>query len=101
MSKPEKRFNFSDIQPDQPGATPSDAAIDQAGERAGFVSREPLERIYKQERSKEPTTPLSMRPTVSVANRFITWCKRERYSYPEGLAELMRRAGIDGTRPPN
>lgn len=101
MNTTPRRFDFAGIQPDQPGDTPSDAVVDQAGDRAGFVSREPVERIYKQERTKEPTTPLSMRPTISVANRFITWCKRERFSYPEGLAELMRRAGIDGQGPSN
>ena len=101
MTSETRRFNFTAIQPDQPGETPSQADIDRAGDRAGFISREPVERIYKQERTKEPTTPLSMRPTISVANRFITWCKRERFSYPEGLAELMRRAGIDGNGPTN
>lgn len=88
------RFDFAAIQPDALENVPSDAAVDAAGDRAGFSSREPGERVYKQERTKEGLTTLSMRPKLSVANRFITWCQRERYSYPEGLAELMRRAGI-------
>lgn len=50
------------------------------------------QRIYKP--SKEATVPLSIRPPLSVANRFIAWCKANRLSYWEGLHELMTGKGI-------
>jgi hypothetical protein len=38
--------------------------------------------------------PLSIRPPLSVANRFVAWCKENRLSYWEGLNELMKHKGI-------
>ncbi len=73
---------------------PSIEKIDEAAERHGFTSREPTERLYKLETSKEATVPLSIRPPLSVANRFIAYCKRERLSYWEGLNELMKARGL-------
>ncbi len=73
---------------------PSIEKIDAAAERHGFTSREPVERLYKQDQAKEATVPLSIRPPLSVANRFIAYCKRERLSYWEGLNELMKARGL-------
>jgi hypothetical protein len=53
-----------------------------------------MERMYKNEGSKEATVPLSIRPPLSVANRFIAFFKQHRYSYWEGLEELMKHRGI-------
>jgi len=82
--------------PDKVSSTPAPSIekIDAAAERHGFTSREPAERLYKQDQAKEATVPLSIRPPLSVANRFIAYCKRERLSYWEGLNELMKARGI-------
>jgi hypothetical protein len=91
------RFAFDrlrEIAPDTPANEPSADQVDAVGARHGFTSREPAERIYKNDVSKEATVPLSIRPPLSVANRFIAFCKQHRYSYWEGLAELMRHRGI-------
>jgi len=88
------RFDFADIKPDAASPMPSTREIDAVGERQGFESREPTQRIYKKEQQKEATVPLSIRPPVSVANRFVLFCKENRLTYPQGLEELMKRAGI-------
>ena len=91
------RFAFdrlNEITPDKPADQPPADRVDAVGTRHGFTSREPMERIYKNEGSKEASVPLSIRPPVSVANRFIAFCKQHRYSYWEGLAELMNHRGI-------
>lgn len=90
------RFNLDVFKPDEAGATPTPSVekLDAIAGRHGFVSREPAERLYKQEQAKEATVPLSIRPPLSVANRFIAYCKRERMSYWEGLNELMKARGI-------
>jgi hypothetical protein len=91
------RFSFdrlSDIAPDVSTSEPPAAQVDAIAARHGFSSREPTERIYKNDASKEASVPLSIRPPLSVANRFIAFCKQHRYSYWEGLEELMRHRGI-------
>ena len=91
------RFAFdrlSEIAPETPTNEPPAAQVDAIAARHGFTSREPAERIYKNDGSKEATVPLSIRPPLSVANRFIAFCKQHRYSYWEGLEELMRHRGI-------
>ncbi len=91
------RFDFArlnEIAPDAAGPAPPVERVDAAGARHGFTSREPGERLYKNDGSKEATVPLSIRPPLSVANRFIAWCKQNRLSYWEGLNELMSRAGV-------
>jgi hypothetical protein len=91
------RFAFdrlNEIAPDNLAAQLPADRVDAIGSRHGFTSREPMERIYKNEGSKEASVPLSIRPPVSVANRFIAFCKEHRYSYWEGLAELMKHRGI-------
>lgn len=90
------RFNLDAFKPDEASDTPAPSVekIDAIAERHGFVSREPAERLYKQEQAKEATVPLSIRPPLSVANRFIAYCKRERLSYWQGLNELMKAKGL-------
>jgi hypothetical protein len=92
------RFAFdrlNEIVPDPAtNAQPPAKEVDAVGARHGFTSREPMERMYKNEGSKEATVPLSIRPPLSVANRFIAFCKQHRYSYWEGLEELMKHRGI-------
>ena len=91
------RFAFdrlNEISPDNLVEQPPVDRVDSVASRHGFTSREPMERIYKNDGSKEASVPLSIRPPVSVANRFIAFCKEHRYSYWEGLAELMKYRGI-------
>lgn len=92
------RFDFgkelAGIRPDASEPGPRIDRVDAIAERHGFISREPAERIFKNENSKEATVPLSIRPPLSVANRFIAWSKANRLSYWESLAELMNRAGV-------
>lgn len=73
--------------------------VDEIAGSAGFVSREalqPRETVFRAGRSQapEPTIALNMRASATVGMAFQRWCRENRYSYPEGLAEIMRRAGI-------
>jgi len=89
------------IKPSSPPDLPSNmAAVDAAAQNAGFISREaPLAsydspyRAMKVQRA-EPRIPLNLRIPVSVGGAFQRFCDENRYSYPEGLAEIMRRAGL-------
>ena len=89
------RFNLSAITPDtDPTPAPDTDQIDAIGKRHGFKSREAQDRLYKLDPMHEATVPLSIRPPLSVANRFIAWCRQNRYSYWEGLQALMNHKGI-------
>jgi hypothetical protein len=70
-----------------------DAKIDEVGERHGFVSREPTQKIVRRKEA-EPSANLNIRPPISTYNRFVAWAMEERLSYPEALKELMDRAKI-------
>lgn len=41
-----------------------------------------------------PFVAINTRAPVRVADPFIAWCEENRYSYWQGIEELMRRAGI-------
>jgi hypothetical protein len=88
------------IRPSISTAPPPDLArIDAVADNAGFVSREanaePEYPLRNQRYQKpEPRIPLNMRVPVSLGAAFQRFCEQERYSYPEGLAEVMRRAGL-------
>src|SRR5579875_1845 len=88
------------IKPTAPPAPPADfATLDGVAESVGFVSREaPLgEDLYTRRgrpRGPEAFEALNMRAPASLAAAFRRWCQENRYSYPAGLAEIMRRAGI-------
>jgi len=75
--------------------------IDAVADNAGFVSREvpqPSESPYTYRGARayrpEPRIPLNMRVPVSLGGAFQRFCEENRYSYPEALAEVMRRAGL-------
>lgn len=70
--------------------------IDAAGEAHGFVQRE-RPRAALQRRRKEigPTVAINMRVPEQVAATFIEFCERHRYSYWEGVQELMKRSCVD------
>lgn len=83
-----------DADDDRPPAH-KEAELDRAAERHGFTSREPLRKVVKRATPTEPTSNLSMRPPLSVFNRFVQFSMANRLSYPEALKELMDRAGLD------
>ena len=88
------------IRPSVPPESPTDLArLDEIAGNAGFVSREPanvLEAATRRgrPRGQEAFEALNMRAPSSLAAAFRTWCSENRYSYPGGLAEIMRLAGI-------
>lgn len=88
------------IRPAPPPDNPADMSkIDAVADDAGFVSREVQqvqEYVYRGTKGQrpEPRIPLNMRVPVSLGTAFQRFCEEERYSYPEGLAEILRRAGL-------
>lgn len=73
--------------------------VDAVAEGAGFVSREapPLQPVYTYRYGRqrpEPRIPLNMRVPVSLGQAFQKFCEDNRYSYPEALEEVMKRAGL-------
>ena len=97
--RPTARDKIQGIKPTTPPDPPADlATLDQVAGNAGFVSREaPAGEFYSRRgrpSGPEPFQALNMRAPVSLAGAFKRWCDENRYSYPAGLAEIMRRAGI-------
>jgi hypothetical protein len=41
-----------------------------------------------------PSVPLSIRVPLDIGRRFVLFCEENRYSYREGIEELMYRAGL-------
>lgn len=88
-----------DIKPSGPQEVITDfARIDAVAASAGFVSREGLDQQgpYQVTRAPrpEPRSALNMRVRVSLGIAFQRFCSENRYSYPEGLEEIMRRARL-------
>jgi hypothetical protein len=67
--------------------------IDDVAERHGFVSREP-EVPFRRTRTVGPVVTLHTRAPVRVATPFQRFCEENRFSYWEGIEELMKRAGL-------
>lgn len=94
------RDKIKQIRPAPPSEPAPDLArVDAVAASAGFVSREPAfepEYVYRSNRPQrpEPRIPLNMRVPVSLGAAFQRFCEENRYSYPEALAEVMRRAGL-------
>ena len=65
--------------------------IDEAADRLGFKSREGGMRRRRRQVSEEPTDQLNLRAAIPDINRFVEWCERNRYSYRERFAELVKR----------
>ncbi|MBB2817292.1 UNVERIFIED_ORG: hypothetical protein GGD59_000510 [Rhizobium esperanzae] len=70
------------------------ASSDYIAEKAGFVSREPVERVSRVRKPTEPTDTAYIRAPVSVINRLKTYCNENDLSYGQALEEMMRKAGI-------
>ena len=109
-TSPEDAFGFGsvssakekirNIRPSLPDVSVDLTRIDAVADSAGFVSREavpaPADYVYRSSRQArpEPRIPLNMRVPVSLGNAFQRFCEENRYSYPEALAEVLRRAGL-------
>ena len=90
--------NLAKIKPSAPDAVPPPdlEAIDAAGSRAGFMPREAGSRLGPRRRKSQvgPTITINTRVPEDVAERFMNFCDANRFSYWEGLAELMNRAKV-------
>jgi hypothetical protein len=73
-------------------APPTDA-VDTAAARHGFVSREP-ELPFKRDKTVGPVVTLHTRAPIRVATPFQRFCDENRFSYWQGIEELMKRAGV-------
>jgi len=92
------------IRPSVPAPVTSDMArVDAAAEAVGFVSRENSMRPIPEylpnygvvnPPPRRPTIAINMRLPDNIAAVFQRFCKENRYSYPEGLEEVMKRAGL-------
>lgn len=69
-------------------------ASDLAAERAGFQSREPVERVRRIRKASEPLDQAFVRAPIDVINRFKQYCNETGMSYGEALDDLMRKSGI-------
>lgn len=67
--------------------------LDEAAAKHGFISREP-EIPFRREKTIGPVVTLHTRAPVRVATPFQRFCETNRYSYWEGIEELMKRAGV-------
>lgn len=88
------------IVPDErPSHTASLAKIDAVGDALGFRSREDARGRTVRRRKREigPTVAINTRAPERVAEPFIRFCEDNRFSYWEGIEELMKRANLDQT----
>jgi hypothetical protein len=69
-------------------------AADRAADRAGFQSREPVQRVKRVRKASEPLDQAFVRAPIDVINRFKQYCNETGFSYGEALDELMHKAGI-------
>lgn len=69
-------------------------AAEAAGVSRGFATREAAPRRRKRQARSEPTDQINIRAAIPDLDRFVEWCEENRYSYGEGLRELLRRADV-------
>ena len=74
------------------------AKVDAAGDALGFKSREspPGRAVHRRKREIGPTVAINTRAPERVAEPFIRFCEDNRFSYWEGIEELMKRARVNG-----
>ena len=104
FNKRAAKDKLRNIHPSVPAPITSDMAkVDAAAEAVGFVSREnsapsipeyPSNYGVVYAPARRPTIALNMRLSDNIAVVFQRFCKDNRYSYPEGLEEIMKRAGL-------
>ncbi len=95
------RDKIRSIQPTPAPPVPNLQKVDEVGDKVGFVSRERQTEAgpaFADPRpattTRKPSVAINMRVPLDIANPFVEFCRMERYSYPEGLEEIMKRAGI-------
>jgi hypothetical protein len=81
---------------DSEAAAPTDY-VDDVAAKHGFISREP-EIPFKREKTVGPVVTLHTRAPIRVATPFQRFCEANRFSYWEGIEELMKRAGVHPPR---
>ena len=73
--------------------------IDAAGAAHGFVARDGSGAQHgRRRREIGPTLAINMRAPERVALPFIQLCDKNRYSYWEGIEEMMRRLQISASQ---
>lgn len=74
------------------------AKVDAVGDALGFRSREDARGRAVRRRKREigPTVAINTRAPERVAEPFIRFCEDNRFSYWEGIEELMKRANLNG-----
>jgi hypothetical protein len=78
-----------------PAASPPLARVDAAGDALGFRSRERGgQGVYRRKREIGPTVAINMRAPERVAIPFIRFCEENRFSYWEGIEELMNQVKL-------
>lgn len=96
FSEGERKLDVSKFSPRENADPVQDKANlgDEAAERAGFTSREPVERVARIRKPSQPFDQAFVRAPVDVINRFKIFCNETGMSYGEALEELMRRAKV-------
>ncbi len=90
---------LKNIVPDErPSNVASLAKVDAVGDALGFRSREDARGHTVRRRKREigPTVAINTRAPERVAEPFIRFCEDNRFSYWEGIEELMKRANLNG-----
>ncbi|NEI50521.1 hypothetical protein GR217_22820 [Rhizobium leguminosarum] len=82
------------LQKSNPTDAPEHDLGDVAAEKAGFVSRQPVERLARTRKSSEPMDTAYIRAPISVINRLKSHCNETGLSYGEALDQLLRKAGV-------
>jgi hypothetical protein len=85
---------FSPRQEEKTNTLKEQEAADRAADRAGFQSREPVQRIKRVRKASEPLDQAFVRAPINVINRFKQYCNETGFSYGEALDELMRKSGV-------
>jgi len=96
VTHPRPHFGFSGLADIEPSPMWKEEAgelqrVDRAAERLGFPSRQSPVRRRKRQPVEEPVDQLNLRAAIPDINKFVEWCERNRYSYREGFAELVKR----------
>ncbi len=89
-----KKLDLTGFEPRKAAETDASPPGEKAAERAGFVSREPVERVARKRKNEEPFDTAYVRAPISVINRLKIYCNDTGMSYGEALAELLRKAGL-------
>lgn len=92
-----KKLDLSDFAPrpvEKTTASQEQEVSDRVAERAGFLSREPVQRVKRVRKASEPLDQAFVRAPIDVINRFKKYCNETGMSYGEALDELMQKCGI-------